>query len=64
MASAPVPDLICYSIRQAATVTGLRRATITLAIKDGTLAAFKIGVRVKILRSDLEAWIKTMPRHQ
>jgi len=45
--------MIAYSPRAAAVALGIPRAPVLLALKTGDLVAYKIGMNVKILRSDI-----------
>jgi excisionase family DNA binding protein len=53
---------LAYSVREAMRATGISRAQIVAALKDGSLPAVKIGVKKKILVDDLTAWLKTFPK--
>jgi excisionase family DNA binding protein len=54
-------DLLALTAREASVAGNVRRARIDTAIRDGALPTHKIGPRTLILRSDLEAWIKSHP---
>lgn len=60
MKSASEP--IAYSPLQAAEALGISREHVYLAVRIGHLRAYKIGVRTKILRDDLVAWVRQQPR--
>jgi excisionase family DNA binding protein len=50
----PITDRPPFSITEAATFTGLSRATIERRIADGTLKATKIGRAVRISAADVD----------
>jgi excisionase family DNA binding protein len=52
----PVP-MIAVSPTQASARTGLRQERISAAVKNGELHAVRVGVKTKILCSELERWI-------
>jgi excisionase family DNA binding protein len=52
---------LALSIREACASANVGRTTIYAAIKDGSLAARKIGRRTIILNDDLRLWLETMP---
>jgi excisionase family DNA binding protein len=56
------PEAIAYSPLQAAAALGISRDHVLLAVKLGDLPAYKIGVRTKILRDDLVAWVRRQRR--
>jgi excisionase family DNA binding protein len=56
------PTAICYSPRGAALALGISREHVRLAIKLGTLPAYKLGMRTLVLRDDLVAWVRKLPR--
>jgi len=49
--------VIAYSPSGAAAATGLKISRIQAAVRNGSLRAVRVGVKIKILRSDIEAWI-------
>jgi excisionase family DNA binding protein len=53
--------VIAYSLSGAAAATGLKISRIQAAVRDGSLRAARVGVKTKILRSDIEAWILSHP---
>ena len=55
-------DRLAYSIIDASTVSGLSRAGLYRAISDGKLNPVKHGRATLILRSDLEHFLKSLPR--
>jgi excisionase family DNA binding protein len=52
----PVP-MIAVSPTQASARTGLRQERIAAAVRAGEIRAFRIGVKTKILVSELERWV-------
>jgi excisionase family DNA binding protein len=52
------PAPIAFSAAGAALATQLPHRRILLAVKSRALPAFKIGTRVRILKSDLEQWMR------
>jgi len=50
-------SVVAYSPLSAAAATGLRPERIRAAIRDGSLAAVRVGVKTIIKRSSLEAWL-------
>jgi excisionase family DNA binding protein len=54
---------IALGIVQAARTSGTSRSRIYEALKSGELRAKKLGRRTVILRSDLEAWIGSLPSY-
>jgi hypothetical protein len=52
----PVP-LVAVSPNQASTATGLRPERIAAAVRAGEIRAFRVGVKTKILVSELERWV-------
>ncbi len=56
------PETISLSPRAAAVALGISREHVRLAIKIGTLPAYKLGNRTLILRDDLVAWVRRLPR--
>lgn len=48
---------LAYSVREAATLTGLGRTTLFALMRSGTLPSFTIGRRRLIASSDLEGMI-------
>lgn len=55
------PKRLAYSIKRAATVSGIGRSSLYLEIKEGRLIARKCGKRTVILRSDLLKWLDQLP---
>lgn len=49
------------SINDAAELTGLSAKTIRRAISRGDLASFRIGTRITLRPSDVEAWLFAVP---
>lgn len=45
-----------YSIREAAEEKGVSRGTVWLAVKEGRLAATRVGTQYVIERHQLDAW--------
>lgn len=54
-------ELVAFSTEQAANASGLRQERIAAAVRNGELRAVRVGVKTKILRSDLEAWLLSHP---
>jgi len=55
-------EAIAYSPRAAALALGISREHVRFAIKFGTLPAYKLGSRTLLLRDDLVAWVRKLPR--
>jgi excisionase family DNA binding protein len=49
--------MIAVSPTQASARTGLRQERITAAVRAGEIRAFRVGVKTKILVSELERWV-------
>jgi excisionase family DNA binding protein len=56
------PEVICYSPRSAALALGISREHVRLAVKIGALPGYKLGSRTLVLRDDLVAWVRRLPR--
>jgi excisionase family DNA binding protein len=56
------PETISLSPRAAAVALGISREHVRLALKLGTIPGFKLGNRTLILRDDLVAWVRRLPR--
>jgi hypothetical protein len=52
----PVP-LVAVSPFQASEATGVRQERIAAAVRAGEIRSFRVGVKTKILISELERWI-------
>lgn len=52
---------LALSIDEAMVLTGIGRTKLFALIRDGAIPARKIGTRTIILRSELEAWLHTLP---
>jgi excisionase family DNA binding protein len=55
---------LSYSIDDVCRLTGLGRTTINEAKKSGALKARKCRRRTLILASDLDEWLRSLPRAQ
>jgi excisionase family DNA binding protein len=57
------PDavVVAYSPRSASIATGLKLSRIQAAIRDGSLRAVRVGVKTRITRTALEAWLDGHP---
>jgi len=57
------PDavVVAYSPSSAAIATGLKQHRIQAAIRDGSLKAVRVGVKTRITRTALEAWLDSFP---
>lgn len=60
MGAAEVEELM-YSVVRSAELSGLGRTKIFEAMRSGELVAVKVGRRTLIRRSDLVAWIESLP---
>jgi hypothetical protein len=58
----PQPQLRAMSKRQCATAAGLGISTIEAAIRDGSLAAHKVGARTIVLVEVYDRWLATRTR--
>jgi hypothetical protein len=58
----PQPQLRAMSKRQCATAANLGISSIETAIRDGDLAASKVGTRTIVLVDDFESWLASRPR--
>jgi hypothetical protein len=58
----PQPQLRAMSKRQCATASNLGISSIEAAIRDGSLAAHKVGTRTIIRSEDHELWLANLPR--
>lgn len=54
-------DRIAYSVQEAAEATGMSVDLIRRAYRSGQLPVHRPTGKVTILRSDLEAWIRSAP---
>ena len=54
------PSPLAYSIREAASTSGIGRTTIYNEIAAGRLRAVKRGRRTLILADDLKAWVAAL----
>ncbi len=52
---------LAVSLPDAVAMTGLARATLTAAIKEGDLPARKLGRRFLIIYTDLQAYLAGLP---
>jgi excisionase family DNA binding protein len=52
---------LALSIREACAAANVGRTTLYAAIKDGNLAARKIGRRSIVLTDDLARWLRSLP---
>jgi len=53
---------LAYSISEICALTGLGRDAVYTAIRDGCLAARKVGKRTLVLDSDLHEFLAGLPR--
>ena len=58
----PQPPLRAMSKRQCATAANLGISSIEAAIREGELAASKVGTRTIVLADDFERWLASRPR--
>jgi excisionase family DNA binding protein len=62
----PIPDpaahKLAFTIKEAARASGLSRSFIYIAIGQGALPARKCGARTLILHSDLQRFLRGLPR--
>jgi hypothetical protein len=58
----PQPQLRAMSKRQCATAAGLGISTIEAAIRDGSLAAHKVGTRTIVLVEVYDRWLASRTR--
>lgn len=56
------PTPLSHSVRDAAVLTSISEWEIRQAINKGALPARRLGRRLLILSSDLQAWLEAMPR--
>lgn len=56
-----MPPDTAISIVEAARILGISRSTLYILIKQGRLPTRKLGKRSLILRSELEAFMKSLP---
>lgn len=59
----PNPAALSFSLKQAATVTGVALWAIRSAIWGKQLRAHVVGKRQIVLRTDLEKWIASSPTY-
>jgi excisionase family DNA binding protein len=52
---------VAHRVKEVAQLARVGRTLIYDEIKNGKLVARKVGRRTVILRSDLEAWLNTLP---
>lgn len=53
---------LALSLKDCSDETGIGLNALYDAVREGTLAARKVGRRTVILRADLEAYLKSLPR--
>jgi excisionase family DNA binding protein len=58
----PLKDRLSLSPEEASALTGIGLTSIRQAASSGTLDARKHGRRTIILRDDLQAWLKALPK--
>lgn len=56
------PTTLSVSVREAAAITSLSEYEIRKAVNAGELEAVRRGVRIVIPVSNLDAWIKALPK--
>lgn len=54
-------DVLAYTLDQSCRIAGVGKTSIYQAIADGELTARKYGRRTLIMRTDLEAWLRSLP---
>ena len=57
----PHPPKIGYSMKEAASVSGVGRTTLYTALRRHELRSVKKGARRIILHRDLQRWLEDMP---
>lgn len=57
---AEIAPKLTLSVAEAAALSGLAKALIEAALRDGTLKQVKKGKAVAIKRKDLEAWVDSL----
>lgn len=60
--SALTQERLVYSASQLPAIMGLSLSTIERLLRSGELPARKAGTRTIILREDVEAWLRALPR--
>jgi excisionase family DNA binding protein len=58
----PIADKLSLSTEEASALTGIGLTSIRQAVNSEALVARKQGTRTIILRDELEAWLKTLPK--
>ncbi len=58
----PQPDKLAYTIKETAATLGIGRTTIYAAIRDGKIAAVKLGHRTLIPADEIRQWMASLPR--
>ncbi|UQR66180.1 helix-turn-helix domain-containing protein [Bradyrhizobium sp. C-145] len=58
----PIADKLSLSTEEASALTGIGLTSIRQAVNREALVARKHGTRTIILREELEAWLKTLPK--
>lgn len=56
------PTALSVSVHHAAALTSFSEYEIRNAINNGSLPASRLGRRIAILTSDLEAWLQSLPK--
>ena len=51
-------EQIAYSPNAASKALGIRRERIAAAINAGELRCYRLGTKTRILRTDLEEWVR------
>jgi excisionase family DNA binding protein len=58
----PLKDRLSLSPEEASALTGIGLTSIRQAVASGDLPARRHGRRIIILRDDLQAWLKALPK--
>ena len=57
-------EQLAFSVKEAAEASGISRAALYRALRNGELRARKMGTKIIILRTDLEAYLSSLDAYK